>query len=38
MARLETTAEWLSANPYLLGENFSVADAYLFVTLGWGNM
>jgi glutathione S-transferase len=35
-ARLETTAAHLSVHPYLLGENFSVADAYLFVTLGWG--
>lgn len=25
----------LSARPYLLGEGFSVADAYLFVVLGW---
>lgn len=36
MARLETTASHLSIHPYLLGDNFSVADAYLFVTLGWG--
>jgi glutathione S-transferase len=35
-ARLETTAAHLTVHPYLLGENFSVADAYLFVTLGWG--
>ena len=35
-ARLGTTAEHLSKHPYLLGDNFSVADAYLFVTLGWG--
>jgi glutathione S-transferase len=35
-ARLATTAEHLSVHPYLLGESFSVADAYLFVTLGWG--
>ena len=37
MTRLETTAEHLSSHPYLLGENFSVADAYLFVTLSWGH-
>jgi glutathione S-transferase len=36
MTRLETVAEQLSSQPYLLGENFSVADAYLFVTLSWG--
>ena len=36
MARMETTAAHLSVHPYLLGDNFSVADAYLFVTLGWG--
>jgi glutathione S-transferase len=36
MMRLETVAERLSAQPFLLGENFSVADAYLFVTLNWG--
>jgi glutathione S-transferase len=36
MTRLETVAEQLSSQPYLLGENFSVADAYLFVTLRWG--
>ncbi len=36
MSRLETTARHLSVHPYLLGQNFSVADAYLFVTLGWG--
>ena len=34
--RLETVAEQLSSKPFLLGENFSVADAYLFVTLSWG--
>jgi glutathione S-transferase len=36
MRRLETVAEQLSSQPFLLGENFSVADAYLFVTLNWG--
>ena len=34
--RLETVSELLSSQPFLLGENFSVADAYLFVTLSWG--
>ncbi len=34
-ARLETVAEHLSSKSYLLGENFSVADVYLFVTLSW---
>ena len=36
MTRLETVSELLSSQPFLLGENFSVADAYLFVTLSWG--
>jgi glutathione S-transferase len=36
MTRLETIAEQLSSQPFLLGDNFSVADAYLFVTLSWG--
>lgn len=35
-ARLETVAEHLSSKSYLLGENFTVADAYLFVMLSWG--
>ena len=35
-ARLETVAEKLSGQPFLLGEDFSVADVYLFVTLNWG--
>jgi glutathione S-transferase len=34
--RLAIVAEQLSSQPYLLGETFSVADAYLFVTLSWG--
>ena len=25
----------ISTQPYFLGESFSMADAYLFVTLGW---
>jgi glutathione S-transferase len=36
MTRIKTVAEQLSSQPFLLGENFSVADAYLFVTLNWG--
>jgi glutathione S-transferase len=34
-ARLATAAAQLSKTPYLLGESYSVADIYLFVTLGW---
>ena len=34
--RLETASEQLSNQEFLLGEHFTVADAYLFVTLGWG--
>jgi glutathione S-transferase len=37
MRRLETVSELLSSQSFLLGENFTVADAYLFVTLSWGN-
>ena len=36
VTRLEMVSERLSSHPFLLGENFSVADAYLFVTLRWG--
>ena len=36
MTRLETPAEQLSSQAFLLGDNFSVADAYLFVMLSWG--
>ncbi|MFZ2168007.1 MAG: glutathione transferase GstA [Methylococcaceae bacterium] len=36
MTRLETVAEHLSTQVFLVGEHFSVADAYLFVTLTWG--
>ena len=36
MTRLETVSKRLTPQPFLLGEHFSVADAYLFVTLGWG--
>jgi glutathione S-transferase len=36
IARLETVEEQLSSQPFLLGDDFSVADAYLFVMLSWG--
>lgn len=35
-SRLETVSEQLSNRAFLLGKHFTVADAYLFVTLGWG--
>jgi glutathione S-transferase len=38
-ANLTRRLDWLNANfgagPYLTGENFTVADSYLFVILGW---
>ena len=34
--RLDTVAEQLASQPFLLGDQFSVADVYLFVTLSWG--
>lgn len=34
-SRMGTVAAQLEKAPYLLGENFSVADIYLFVTMGW---
>ena len=33
--RLGWLAQQLGSQPYLLGEQFTVADAYLFVTLSW---
>ncbi len=36
ISRLETVAEHLSTRAFLVGEHFTVADAYLFVTLSWG--
>ncbi len=33
--RLGWLAQELGSKPYLLGEHFTVADAYLFVTLTW---
>lgn len=35
IARFDYVETLLVANPYLLGDNFSVADAYLFVMLRW---
>lgn len=39
MGRLTKRLEWLNAElaerPYLTGERFTVADAYLFVVLSW---
>ena len=34
--RLTIVAEQLASQPFLLGDHFSVADVYLFVTLSWG--
>ncbi len=34
--RLSFAEQALGDRPYLLGERFTVADAYLFVILGWG--
>lgn len=34
--RLETVADHLAAPGFLLGDDFTAADAYLFVTLSWG--
>jgi glutathione S-transferase len=33
--RVGWLAERLGSKPYLLGEQFSVADAYLYVVLSW---
>ena len=35
-ARLDWLARQLDGKPYLTGESFSVADAYLFTVLSWG--
>jgi glutathione S-transferase len=34
--RLSWTAAQLGDKPYLMGETFSVADAYLFTVINWG--
>ncbi len=36
--RLGWLAQQLGSKPYLVGERFTVADAYLFVTLTWAPM
>ena len=34
--RLDYAEQALGSKPYLMGEQFTVADAYLYVVLGWG--
>ncbi len=36
--RCDYLAQAIGSRPYLMGEKFSVADAYLFTVLGWANM
>jgi glutathione S-transferase len=36
--RFELVAKTLAAQPYLMGESFTVADAYLFTVLNWAPM
>lgn len=36
VVRLKSVEQQLSTQAFLLGEHFTVADAYLFVTLSWG--
>jgi glutathione S-transferase len=36
--RIGWVAEQLGSKPYLLGEQFTVADAYLFVVLSWSGL
>jgi glutathione S-transferase len=33
--RIDFAAQTLSKQPYLLGDKFSIADAYLFTVLRW---
>ncbi len=37
-ARLPQVDQQLAAQNYLVGDNFTVADAYLFTVLGWARM
>jgi glutathione S-transferase len=37
-ARLPQVEQQLAAQNYLVGDNFTVADAYLFTVLGWARM
>jgi glutathione S-transferase len=34
--KIAHASEKLAANDYLLGKDFTIADAYLFTCLGWG--
>ena len=40
LAKLQKNYDWLNgklaSQPYLMGDTFSLADAYLFTVLGWG--
>lgn len=36
--RCDYLVQAIGSRPYLMGEKFSVADAYLFTILGWANM
>jgi glutathione S-transferase len=36
--RCDYLVQAIGSRPYLLGERFSVADAYLFAILGWANL
>lgn len=36
--RFQWVADHVDAHPYLLGNDFTVADAYLFVMLRWGKL
>jgi glutathione S-transferase len=37
LMRTELVEQHLRGSPYLMGENFSVADAYLFTVMNWAN-
>lgn len=38
LGRFRWVDQTLNGKPYLLGEHYSVADAYLFVVCGWGKL